>query len=1258
MRKHVISMESPGNMKKKLASAFTMLLVSALLMTTTSYAWLVMSVAPEVTAISTSVGANGSLEIALLNTQTRQDMSSIRSGVGDSLAVTGGAVSNNTWGNLLDLSFDQYGMDFITLMPARLNAVAKEDGGYVVDSSLLSVPTYGYDGRIVKLDNNAVTAVYDGQKNFTYVLGAQDYGVRAIGTADSMSVQESALALAKSNIVTYTNSAQSKAKSSLEANGNAIFTIMLAHNSDANATYGDTDLDSLKSMVATLQESVDYIDLALRQGIIAYAASSVTSETTFESVRAMVQDTSKNLSTILADYDEVSLPDAYAEWIAKQENMENNLNIASNKCNALTGGTYTWAQFREILDLLMNTDNIYIDGVLFSDFSADGFVAGETLEMTLAPGSGVLADIADFTDNYSAIISVVIVNVEIATASAVDVPYLVALSAAVNELKAADGSDAGRQIALTSTYGYAMDIAFRCNADGGNLLLQTTPEQRIYSDSSATSTLGGGSFMEFTSADESLTIEQKIQLMDAIRVGFLDDQSNLLGVAKLNTSNRNMEDSKIKAPLYLYEYGFSEEDGSMVMGERRKIDTLLTPLEQNVAKAITVMVWLDGDLVDNTMVSATESTSLTGTLNLQFATDAELIPAANSDLMYITADKTALAAALLQAEPIVQAGQGTYTTISWNAFTSAYAYAYAIGNNDSATENQIRTATVDLALTGKQLVTVTHDALQDKIAEIRSLMGETTDLARYVISDVYGNYSGIDPYTEYQKDNKVGEIYRVDYANNLQDEGNDVLTPIYTDESWMALAAALYDAEAVDMQPNASAAQIDAAILAMDVAYKALERKVFFIPYDYNGSLYYLAISDETDTYGKWYDNSFKRIVSDLTILKLDAYAEPATIAAIVENQYVKATATAITPTIEILDVIYPELAEEEIKAIQWNTPELFNAAISQAQTARLTELKTQAEGLGVDAATIRKADDILAKGGFETKEQADAVITELEAAVDAKLAENSDEEPVVDPATESMTSDQRIVLTAAINSAKSVDGYDNAENTDLNDLRTATAAAEALLAQESGVTMAMADEALTALNTQLTACGKKEVTAYNTLTYNIPVGSEVYDVVYSVESPNTVLYLTGETGKTWMNAVILTENGVVYTATKDVTVYVAAEDAYITDGTTTQEDPTLTMTVGEETNVSAVLTNIEREVEEGETTVKVEVPHQETIQYCTWASSDTTVLTVEGSSSSCTVKALKAGTATITVSVRTVQGNIYTAEYAVTVEAAAGTGN
>ena len=77
--------QMPSSIRKKMMAATSMLLVSAILMVTTSYAWFTLSTAPEVTGITTSVGANGNLEMALLTTETFANTELITSNTGDSM---------------------------------------------------------------------------------------------------------------------------------------------------------------------------------------------------------------------------------------------------------------------------------------------------------------------------------------------------------------------------------------------------------------------------------------------------------------------------------------------------------------------------------------------------------------------------------------------------------------------------------------------------------------------------------------------------------------------------------------------------------------------------------------------------------------------------------------------------------------------------------------------------------------------------------------------------------------------------------------------------------------------------------------------------------------------------------------------------------------------------------------------------------------------------------------------------------------------
>ena len=84
------------------------------------------------------------------------------------------------------------------------------------------------------------------------------------------------------------------------------------------------------------------------------------------------------------------------------------------------------------------------------------------------------------------------------------------------------GSTAGSSTqSFTDTYGYIIDLFFRTNVSGSNLLLQTEAVDRIYSDSTEGATMGHGSTMVFTSDNTAVFSETQMrQLMECIKIVF------------------------------------------------------------------------------------------------------------------------------------------------------------------------------------------------------------------------------------------------------------------------------------------------------------------------------------------------------------------------------------------------------------------------------------------------------------------------------------------------------------------------------------------------------------------------------------------------------------------------------------------------------------------------------------------------------------------------------------------------------------------
>lgn len=183
--------------------------------------------------------------------------------------------------------------------------------------------------------------------------------------------------------------------------------------------------------------------------------------------------------------------------------------------------------------------------------------------------------------------------------------------------------------------------------------------------------------MQFTTSNTTnFSVDELRALMSALRVVFVepnintDDNTvtyNVLGVAAADITATTNDDGAtytytggtllkdgaalpegttdgangVKVNLYLYNYTYDNGTSSITLnGKKVKAegeggtatpDNTLTALTQNVGKKVTAIVYLDGDVVDNTMVANAQN-SMTGMLNLQFASNATLKPMDNTGM--------------------------------------------------------------------------------------------------------------------------------------------------------------------------------------------------------------------------------------------------------------------------------------------------------------------------------------------------------------------------------------------------------------------------------------------------------------------------------------------------------------------------------------------------------------------------------------------------------------------------------------------------
>lgn len=220
----------------KILSAAVMFALALILMVSTTFAWITLSTNPEAAKIATTVAANGNLEIALED----GDSDTVpTSGRGDSSARDNDLVrSNITWGNLINLSAEEYGLANISLRPALLNE-------YELTSNPLSGAFYGTDGRVSGLDSDYTFAKWDSEGR--QFIASDEKGVRSI-SAYIYAVSES------------TNVAVRETLSRLKkVVTNAEYTIGEKFKNDVMS---DSNLNGLKGLLNTYIEGAinDYVD--------------------------------------------------------------------------------------------------------------------------------------------------------------------------------------------------------------------------------------------------------------------------------------------------------------------------------------------------------------------------------------------------------------------------------------------------------------------------------------------------------------------------------------------------------------------------------------------------------------------------------------------------------------------------------------------------------------------------------------------------------------------------------------------------------------------------------------------------------------------------------------------------------------------------------------------------------------------------------------------------------------------------------------
>lgn len=732
------------HMREKLAMVAMLFIMSAVMLTSATFAWVVLSTSPEVTSISTTVTGNGNLEIALV-----PEDGSVpgKSEVGDSnLEIF---ERNITWGNLVNLSDPVYGLDNLTLRPAQLNA-----------SALLSNPLfgaeYGSDGRIEKLTSNfGYTKWIPPTGNAKGYFGLSDKpGIRAIASTKVEAAQGFMLTYLEMKEAAESMNLMAGSKY-IEISQNADWMKTLAYimgvymtaniNSGqsgadhlTNPTIDKSKVDSLISMYDAFLEAFDAEAKALANlvnlQLFLIHKGDTTKYTPFTAESIMASTTTeaslKQLGVQITDLNEFR--NDYTQMQSDQESLK--------QIRELTTIKWQDSGMRQLVNNLVNLNACTLENNEGHKRLVSQIGAEEALNYNNKPKSkavitnGVLWEFErrtganinvgrEYNNENGLLVTATAkrmgmeIDGKVYAYITTDAPKP---SLFAKDMEYAESLNTGTDefvIVAEDTYGLAVDLWVRTNAAGsfltleGNILIRTdeiratgkdangnevelytislteesesgekntytldlyqaygmttdeegnqvetlnwynasthnivleedfsgkTPiakidtietvigyegENRIWQDnvllSTDSTTQGNGSCYIYY-ADTPEDQARSLELLTAFNVAFVDEEGTLMATAIMDTEHYYAVNGRVIVPLVLSTDGVSL--GEDMYGNK---NYAITALEQNVAKRLTAIVYLDGTKLTNEEVLA--AADIQGQLNIQFGTSETML---------------------------------------------------------------------------------------------------------------------------------------------------------------------------------------------------------------------------------------------------------------------------------------------------------------------------------------------------------------------------------------------------------------------------------------------------------------------------------------------------------------------------------------------------------------------------------------------------------------------------------------------------------
>ena len=679
---------------KKMLAALSLLLISAILLVGSTFAWVVLSSAPEVKSIDTVVTGNGYLEIALQSYDGENgafgERAAITSGRGTSRGVAGVVEANKTWGNLVDLNTDAYGPSGISFVPTRLN-IETANNDWVNRGNMLLVPSFGYDGRMTSLDPVGY-CYYDGEEE-AYIQGTT-YGVRVIGRENELNVADRRVRVNQydrlsvvSQMAARVNADREQLKSDLRGvfsykeNGvdNAHDILTMLYYGVANmGNFGDTEQetwDAVNRIVGQCDVIIKEAAISMRYALMARAAADMTS---FPDGN---EDANDRLASIFQNYQDYSLTDianlaeqyswtditdavqaiqtcanrvSNAKGFLVDDSGDPRMDYLINAVLMLINPASRNLRFAEMNCLNANELEEYLSMTIFDDCYDENYP-----EMVYMGGnlgnysSGLFADMAAVVGDYSGVMydinyldtDAVTVNVFATTQTArEDYSEENNVGCLGTVLKTAQRATVSGDITITTTmdvnvtaYGYAIDLAFRCG-ESCMLQLQQDAVDRVtgeaidgnYDEVYGDAVRPRGSGSSLNFKYAGSMTADQIDALMKCVYVVFLDTDTGAVIGGASAGTPTIDPANLTVTAPLQMKRVYISSSGVISLGQKTDNQKILNLTAEQPAYVTAVVYLNGDETTSSILAADQIMALEGSVNLQFKTDAELHPANNS----------------------------------------------------------------------------------------------------------------------------------------------------------------------------------------------------------------------------------------------------------------------------------------------------------------------------------------------------------------------------------------------------------------------------------------------------------------------------------------------------------------------------------------------------------------------------------------------------------------------------------------------------